>query len=256
MTNSRRTIGPARWHLTLFGGWALAGADVRLHHREQRLVAYLALNGPATRPVTAGALWPETTEAHALSNLRTAVRHTKAACPGLLADDLASLDLDGQTLVDVREFRGMVDEPRVPDRDQARFLLGASDLLPGWYEDWVLFEHERLSQQRILRLEEYADSALAAGELPLALALAQRAATLDPLRESAQRTLIRVHLAMGNRIEALRIYHDFAARGQREYGIGPSALLTELMEPLLLERDASPIARRARAASPRPPEKQ
>jgi len=115
-------------------------------------------------------------------------------------------------------------------------LLDGGELLPGWYDEWVLFEQERMRQLRLLRLEEAALRCLRAGQPALALSLAQCATRLDPLHESAQRTLIEIHLEMGNRIDALRAYTVFRASSQREFGVGPSARLEMLIRPLLAER--------------------
>jgi DNA-binding SARP family transcriptional activator len=230
------------WQLRLFGGWHLTG-PVRsgpLNRRAQRLVAYLALAGRTPRIVAAEALWPETSELHAMSNLRTTTHQVRAACPGLLANVFDTLDLADTTVVDVRRFRTLADPMAAAamDGDRTELLLNSTDLLPGWYDDWVLFEQERLRQQRLLRLDEEAHRCLAAGEPRLALTLALYATAVDPFRESAQRTLITVHLQMGDRIEALRCYHDFRTRSEREYGIAPSDLLEELVQPLLTARTA------------------
>jgi DNA-binding SARP family transcriptional activator len=54
----------------------------------------------------------------------------------------------------------------------------------------------------------------------------------EPLRESAQRSLIRAHLAEGNLGEALRQYHSFRRLLLEELGVGPSAELEDLVLPL------------------------
>ena len=54
----------------------------------------------------------------------------------------------------------------------------------------------------------------------------------EPLRESAHRALIRVHLAEGNAGEALRQYDLYAGMLWRQLGLGPSPLIEELVRPL------------------------
>lgn len=247
--------GPSapRWHLVLFGGWRLngRGPPAALCRREERLLAYLALNGPAPRLVTAEALWPETTEPHALSNLRTTAHRVRNACAGLLAPTLDPLDLSETTLVDVRQFRTLAcpSEPTdLPEAERDKILLGSGDLLPGWYDGWVLFEQERLTRQRLERLDQETFGALEADDPARALRLAHCATELDPLCESAQRALIQVHLRMGNRIRALRVYHQFRSRSHHEYGIEPSPLLEQLIEPLLGQADG--FSRGGRAGRP------
>lgn len=240
------------WRVDLFGGIALTsplGCRPVLPKRSQRLVAYLALSGATPRIVAAEALWPETSERQALTNLRTTAHQVRMACPGLLADSVNPLDLGPDVVVDVRRFRSIADAPEESLDEQPallRLLLSSGDLLPGWYDDWVIFEQERLRRQRQIRLEEEAKRLLMAGASTQALALAQRAADLDPLRESAQRALIEVHLDMGNRIDALRTYSAFRTHSMREFGVGPSTHLEGLIKPLLSERAAVKTAGAAR----------
>ncbi len=242
------------WRLQLIGGWDLcrdSGPEaVTIPHRSQRLVAYLALAGPVPRLVAAGALWPDATEHHALSNLRTTARGVRAACPGLLAGGRDPLDLSAEVFVDIRRVRASF--AGTPDEDGALTLLRArGDLLAGWYEDWVIFEQERFRAQRLLLLDEAACHSLLNGAPRLALSLAQLAVSLDPLCESALRTLVEVHLSMGNRVEALRDYHQFRVRSEQEFGIAPSGLLAALVEPLLAERAARAARTRGRATGRR-----
>jgi DNA-binding SARP family transcriptional activator len=81
---------------------------------------------------------------------------------------------------------------------------------------------------------------LTRGELSAALVAASAAVTIEPLRESAQRTLIRIHLRDGNYHAALRDYGDFRYRLQRELGIAPSAQMLALVRPLLRNRAQPP----------------
>jgi hypothetical protein len=53
----------------------------------------------------------------------------------------------------------------------------------------------------------------------------------DPLRESAQRLLVRVHLNEGNVAEAFRQYGAYADLLHRELGAAPSRVMTDLLEP-------------------------
>jgi len=56
------------------------------------------------RLLIAEALWPETTERLALSNLRSTTHQVRVACPGLLSPAMDPLDLAADTSVDVRQF--------------------------------------------------------------------------------------------------------------------------------------------------------
>jgi DNA-binding SARP family transcriptional activator len=66
----------------------------------------------------------------------------------------------------------------------------------------------------------------------------------EPLRESAHRAVVRVHLAEGNLVEALRAYRSFRDALDRELGVRP----TRQMEELML---SGPVAHGGSLPSPR-----
>jgi SARP family transcriptional regulator, regulator of embCAB operon len=66
-----------------------------------------------------------------------------------------------------------------------------------------------------------------------ATAAAGAAVRADPLRESAQAALIRVHLAEGNQSEALRAFDRFSHLLQADLGLVPTPQLRELVADLL-----------------------
>ena len=55
------------------------------------------------------------------------------------------------------------------------------------------------------------------------------AVAAEPLRESAQRALIRAHLAEGNRSEALRQYRSYESLLRDELGLEPTSDLKALV---------------------------
>ena len=56
-----------------------------------------------------------------------------------------------------------------------------------------------------------------------------QAVRAEPLRESAHRTVVRVHLREGNLVEALRAYDVFREMLWDELGVHPSELMTQLL---------------------------
>ncbi|HEU4515340.1 MAG TPA: bacterial transcriptional activator domain-containing protein [Nocardioidaceae bacterium] len=112
-------------------------------------------------------------------------------------------------------------------------LLMSGDLLPGWYDDWVLFEKERLQHVRLRALESLAESQLARGHADVALAAALEAVAIEPLRETAHSLTIRAHLLAGNRSAAVREYREYQAKMEQELGIALSLTLEDLARPLL-----------------------
>ncbi|HEV3464041.1 MAG TPA: bacterial transcriptional activator domain-containing protein, partial [Actinomycetota bacterium] len=144
-----------------------------------------------------------------------------------LADDV---DVD---LAELAATAGRLEAPG-PDGDPhpAPALL-ASDLLPDWYEDWVLLERERVRQLRLHALEALCQRLTGAGRYGQAVQAGLAAVAGEPLRESAHRTLIQAHLAEGNPGEALRQYRLYTRLLADELAIEPSAAIRAMVAPLL-----------------------
>lgn len=216
-----------------------------------RLLAYLALNDVVTRSAAAGALWPESTEDHALASLRTAIWRLRAAGEPLLACDHDRLRLSPTLWVDTDRFRRAVrhvihDESpdAAPSSELAR--LGRGDLLAGWDDEWVLFERERFRQMRLHLLEALSARLLQSEQYAAALEVALEVVEVEPLRESSHRAVIAVHLAEGNYVEALRQFIRFRQLSLVELGVEPS----ERMQALVRSRPAVPVPRSTPSSSP------
>ncbi|WP_157996312.1 bacterial transcriptional activator domain-containing protein [Kribbella sp. VKM Ac-2569] len=125
----------------------------------------------------------------------------------------------------------VVDTRLIDGREYEKDLetLYPPELLPGWYDDWVIFERQRLSQLRLHALEIIARRLTQRDELDVALRLALEAVRTEPLRETANAVLMSVYLAEGNVSDAIRQYAVFRDLLQRELGLEPSARLTRLL---------------------------
>lgn len=82
------------------------------------------------------------------------------------------------------------------------------------------------------RARAQSQALLTRARLHEAAAAARRAIDVDPLRQTAQRCLITVHVAAGNQSDALRAYDMYRTRLAREVGLEPTAMLTELVSGL------------------------
>ena len=103
------------------------------------------------------------------------------------------------------------------------------DLLPDWYDDWLAFERERFRQLRIHALESLCERLIALERFGEAIETGLAVVTAEPLRESAHRILIRIHLAEGNGAEALGQYRRFRALLHDELGLEPSPEMRTLV---------------------------
>jgi DNA-binding SARP family transcriptional activator len=241
-------------HLHLIGAFSLRveGTHVHLGRREERLLALLAMRGRCHRPYVAGTLWPNSDESRALNSLRAAVLRVRRAAANVLEVDGSTLTLRASVSVDLLDLIDCAE--RVVhhnncDTEQAEYLLGTGELLPGWYDDWVMFERERLHHLRIRALEVLAVHELDDGHPDLALAAAHDAVSLEPLRESARRLLIRAHVALGNRALAASALAEYRQDLERDLGVEPSPeIVQEVVGGSVTQRPGeirTPIHRRA-----------
>ena len=210
------------------------GEVVGLPISAQRLLAFLALHErPLLRPYVAGTLWLDANDERASASLRSSLWRLNRSGHHLVESTSLQLGLAGDIDVDLR--RSIALAGRLIDRtataddlDSAESSL-AGEVLPDWYDDWLLFERERFRQLSLHALEVLADRLVADGSLGGALRAALAAVSGEPLRESAHRALIRVHLAEGNRSEAIR-QSDLCRRVLREkLGVDPSPQLDQLL---------------------------
>ncbi len=103
------------------------------------------------------------------------------------------------------------------------WVADALDLLPGFYDEWAIIERERVRQRIMHALEALSETLTAAGRFADAIEAAMLATSVEPLRESAQRVLIKAHAAEGNLTEARRSYRAYHELVRRELGVAPSA---------------------------------
>ena len=218
------------------------GDAVSLPVPAQRLLAFVALRErPVLRTYVAETLWLESTEEHARGSLRSALWRLRR--PGHELVDVTSgrLRLAPGVVVDVRVLigwaHGVLDAPQgVRGVRPGVCGLGDAvwgDLLPDWYDDWLVVERERLRELRIRALERVCERLTAVGSFGRALEAGLAAVHAEPLRESAHRCLIGVYLAEGNQAEALRRYRVYRDLLRDQLALDPSAHMEDLVGGLL-----------------------
>ena len=226
--------GPGATQLLLLDGFGLLvdGRPLAAPSGVQRLVAYLGLHRSGARTHVAGTLWPDASEGHAQASLRTTLWRLQGVHPRLVRSDGGALALDPDVAVDVRTLVASALLVRQGEDDPECgpvLSLTGSDLLPGWYDDWVLLERERLRQLRLHALEDLSGRLMVRGRFGEAVDLALLALLAEPLRESVHRLLIQIHLAEGNRVEARRQYARYAELVRSELDESPGPAVAALL---------------------------
>lgn len=245
----------------LLGGLSILSRETSLHldqPRLQRLLVYLILHRrqPCVRQQIAFDLWPDTGEEQALKNLRTLLVRLRQALPdldGFVATCPTTLQWrpDGLYTLDVADFEAACATGTHLMRAEAgsatidalvhAVALYAGDLVPGWFDEWVLLERERLRQLYVTALEQLVTQLEKAGRPHDALAYANELLRTDPLHENVYGQVIHLHLAMGDRASALRAYHTCATALREELGVDPGPATQALYLRVLTLDDAAKV---------------
>jgi len=202
---------------------------VRVCSSAQRLLAFLALHQrTAHRRTLAATLWPDLDDRSAATRLRSTLWRLPSPDGSRLIDSEGGhMRLAPVLEVDLH----LAEDDVLAERLDIVQLCG--EVLPEWDEPWVEAERERFRQLRLHRLEEAADRALSDGHHHLALQAALAACATEPLRESAHRRVMEVHLAEGNPAEALRHYHTVRRLLRDELGLPPAHATRAVIAHLL-----------------------
>jgi DNA-binding SARP family transcriptional activator len=241
-------------HLDVLGefGLRVREAPVVVRRAQQRLLAFLAVS---RRPVSRGTLGQRLWEAvdEQRSNLWRLPRPTGVP---LVTTTSTHVALSDAVVVDLWQREDVADrlarprpgvEPPAeapPLDDQEPHALWTDDLLPDWHDEWLMVERESYRQMRLHALESLSQRLRESGKHASALAAALAAVQADPLRESAHRQVVAVHLAEGNSAEALRQFHVYRRLLAHELGLPPSPAIRALVAPLLGRPLENPRRRR------------
>lgn len=223
--------------LRVLGGLCVSvgGQRIDLPEGGKRLLALLALRtGRIERHRVAVDLWPAVDRHRADGNLRTTLWRLQGAGVDLVdstGDGLAIVDgltVDVRLLLDWIQ-RIVAGRPRPGDLELGRWMEDGLCVLPGWHDDWLVIERERLRQGLLQALEALSRRLYQAGRFAAAVDAALIAVSADPLRETAQQTLVEAHLAEGNLVEAHRSVERYRRVLHEELGVPLSPLMSSLI---------------------------
>jgi DNA-binding SARP family transcriptional activator len=135
----------------------------------------------------------------------------------------------------------------------AAVALYRGDLLEGQYQDWCLYERERLQQMYLTLLDKLVSFHTAGQAYERALAYGTRILRYDRAHERTHRQLMRLHYLAGDRAAALRQYARCRAALTQELGVPPARTTVALYEQIRAHQlDALPPPARPLPAVPVP----
>ncbi|NQU30427.1 MAG: hypothetical protein HQ525_07140, partial [Anaerolineae bacterium] len=193
----------------------LDGKRVTISSRAgQSLLAYLTLTAGTShrREKLAGVFWPETTDKIARKNLRQELwRIRKALAVGqsgsseyILADDFTlKFNRNSEYWLDVLQMER-------PDLDLQSLIANLSlyqgELLPGFYDEWIAIERERVQAVFEGRMEQLLEQLILADRWIAVQEWGERWLTLSGVREPAFRALMLASNARGDMAKVASLY--------------------------------------------------
>lgn len=220
----------------------------------QELLCYLLLyrHRPHPREKLASLLWSDNPTAQAKGYLRKALwqfqtaldPRAKPVSNGLLLvePDWVQIDPQADFWLDVAVFeQTFIIVSGVPgqglDFQQALTLLNGvglyrGDLLEGRYQEWCLYERERLQHMYLVMLDKLMGYCEAHHEYEAGLACGTLILRYDRARERTHRRMMRLYYLTGDRTAALRQYERCVAALDEELGVRPAKRTVTLYEQI------------------------
>ncbi|AQA22767.1 bacterial transcriptional activator domain protein [Rhodococcus sp. MTM3W5.2] len=205
---------------------AVDGKQVSVSNRAERMLALLAVrNGSCRRATVAESLWPDAAVDRALASLRTTLWTLHKIDSNIVRVSPSRLSLSPGAAVDLHDASGVArrlidDTIWITDVPRTLQLL-SQDLLPDWFDEWIVFEQEHFRQMRLHALEALGVQLLRRDLHAHAVLAGLEAVACEPLRESAHRLLMCAHISEGNQYEAIKRYHIYATLLRDELGLRP-----------------------------------
>ncbi|HET6980052.1 MAG TPA: bacterial transcriptional activator domain-containing protein [Pyrinomonadaceae bacterium] len=237
------------------GTESLKGLDAS---KERELLSYILVNRNQSHPreTLASLLWGETTTEKSKKYLRQALWHVQAALESseserkqllMVEHDWVQLNPQSGLWLDVEVFeRAFTATQGVPgdqlDKCSATLLTEAvdlykGDLLDGWYQDWCLFERERLQNMYLSMLNKLMSYCEVTGNYEAGQSYGATILRYDRASERTYRRLMKLQYQAKDRTGALRQYERCVAALDEELGVKPEKRTTELYE--LIRNDAA-----------------
>ena len=250
---------PRVLQITLFGCPRVIrpqlGPPSALGHKANELLALLLLGGHHShhREKLATTLWSESPPVSAAHSFRTTLCRLRRALEpsGVARGTYLSITRPGEVgfnwqcehLVDVLEFQdtlsccnstnvGTASDTDLRSIERA-LRLYEGELLEGYFEDWIIYERERLRDLFIRGLSYLMRELMRRQNYHQAISCGRRALAEDPLRESVYRDLMGSYVEVGQRAEAIKLYERLSSTLDTELEVAPAKETTEVYVRIL-----------------------
>jgi DNA-binding SARP family transcriptional activator len=236
-----------------------AGLPLEIDARKtMAFLAYLAVTGEIhSRETLLALLWPEFEPRRARNVLRRNLSVLNKMLDGqwlVVERDIIGLDERTDAWLAVTQFRRLAQSWQDHNHPEAKLCadclntlaeaveLYRADFLAGFslrdspnFDDWQLFETERLKRELAEVLEKLVCGHRDRQNFDLAIRYAQRWFALDPLHEPIHWHLMQLYAETGERSAALRQYQSCVQLLEAELGVPPQAETTALYQRIQQE---------------------
>ncbi len=246
----------------LFGKFTIEdkhGTPARLEpQKAKELLAFLLAyrDRPHPRESLAALLWGDVPTARSKKNLRQCLWILQNTLSALLLendprfllveDEWVQVNPQAQYWLDMAEFERtytqvhslMAEEMSEVEAGCVHEAVGLYKgcFLAGWYQEWCIFESERLSLMCLAMLNKLMGYCEARRFCERGIAYGKQALHIDPANERSHARLMRLYYLSENRTESIRQYERCKQSLQEDLGVAPSQGTKELYEQICGDR--------------------
>jgi WD40 repeat protein/DNA-binding SARP family transcriptional activator len=233
--------------LRLFGQFAVRwnGQPIEISSRPaQSLFAYLVLHPTIAyrREKLAGLIWPETTDENSRRNLRQALWHIRKAFGEgvhlfLHSDDLSITFVPtADCWTDVAIFEHTKGDVASLDEHIAALSTYRGELLPGFYDEWVILEREHLQVAYEHKMKLLLDRLVEAHRWNEVLEWGEHWISLGYTPEAAFLALMIAYHGLHDVSSARSVYQRCVENLRRDLGVEPSETTRQFYAHLLTHK--------------------
>ena len=230
------------------------------------LLGYLVTHHdiPQSRDKLVDILWPDLLPRQGRRLLSDTLWRTRRLLTPPGQDDTPALQIDGNMVafrssetiwVDLLAFERFLQAPAGTGVEHLRAAvdLYRGDFMEECYDDWALYERERLREQYLSALQLLLAHDQERGAFDRALQYALRLVQADPLREEVHRALMRVYYLLGREADAIRAFEQCRDALMNELGVEPEPETISLYEEIDAIRQHRAGQRAAAVGAPSAP---
>ena len=212
----------------------------------QSLLAYLLLSAGTAhrRERLAGLLWPDTSDDNARRNLRQELWRVRKAIGSQRVPNGEYIQAEEFTVtfnpktdywLDVAQLdRPVAAEDALNDLIN-QLALYRGELLPGFYDDWIVLERERVQALFENKMMQLMEALCREQRWSTVLEWGERWIVLGQTPEPAYRALMMAYVALGDRSKVAATFERCRAALEQKLGVEPSPETRAMYEQLLDE---------------------